>query len=139
MTNLALSLVLQASLLGSAEQSYAAAYKDAADSGKPLVVLVGADWCPGCRAMKQSVMPQVEREGGLGKVAFALVNTDKQDSLANKLMQGNTIPQLIVYRKTPDGWKRQQLIGAQSVAATRQFIASATDKPVATVGQREKK
>src|SRR3954454_24308653 len=88
-----------------APASYAAAYKDAVDNGKSIVVLVGADWCPACQSMKTSVIPQLAAQGGLKDVSFALVNTDRQSELANQMLAGNSIPQLVMYEKTADGWK----------------------------------
>jgi hypothetical protein len=82
-------------------------------------------------------MPQLRQQGGLDKVTFACINSDTDSELASKLMRGQTIPQLIVFCRTNDGWNRQQLTGAQSVDATRQFIAQAAEKPVAQVSSRK--
>lgn len=122
MNPLLLSVVLQASMASGA-QNYAEAYHQAEQTGRPLVVLVGADWCPGCQTMKQSVIPQLQQKGALANVAFAHVNTGVDPTLAGQLMQGNLIPQLVVYRKTATGWKRSQLTGVQSVGEAASFIA----------------
>ena len=124
MIGLTLSSLVQLSLLATpTTQSYDDAYRSAAESGKPLVVLVGAEWCPACQQMKQVVMPQLAKDGELSKVAFAMVNTDAEAGLAGKLMSGGSIPQLMIYRKTADGWKRQLFVGAQSPST----IAAAID------------
>lgn len=137
MNTLALSLMIQASMLGASKQDYSTAYEKAVKDNQPLVVLVGADWCPSCVRMKQSVIPQLERDGDLGKVAFAMVDYDREGRLATQLMQGRSVPQLILFRKTAAGWQRQQLTGAQSVASARQFLAAASESmPVAAVEQR---
>ena len=60
---------------------YATAFKETEETGRPLVVLIGADWCPGCRQMKYTTIPELEKKGGLRKVAFAYVNTDHQGEL----------------------------------------------------------
>jgi thioredoxin-like negative regulator of GroEL len=122
MTSLTLSAVLQLSVLSTGANTYAEAHKINAETGRPIVVLVGADWCPGCRTMKNSVMPSVAEQGLLKKVAYAQVNTDKEGELAKKLMRGGSIPQLIMYRKTADGWQRSSLVGAQSRARIEAFI-----------------
>ena len=121
MKSLAASVVLLTSLVAGAPQaakdySYAAAYKEAQETGRPLVVLVGADWCSACQTMKQSVIPAVSRQGGLDNVAFAIVNTDRESRIASRLMSGSSIPQLVTYRKTEGGWKRTQMTGAQSAS-----------------------
>ena len=127
MTNLTLSIVLQAaSLMTGGHQSshqYNQAYQQTAETGRPLLVLVGADWCPGCRQMKDSVLPQLEQQGTFNKVTLAYVNTDQQQELAGRLMHGGSIPQLILFKKTGKGWMRQQLTGAHSLGDTKNFIS----------------
>lgn len=126
MTSLTLSIVLQATLVAAAPEAstsqYTTAYHQSADTGEPLVVLVGAEWCPGCQTMKSSIVPQLRRRGILSRVAFAQVNSDRERGLAGKLMSGGSIPQLLMFYRTADGWKRQQLTGAQSVTTVESFI-----------------
>lgn len=123
MSGLSIALILQAALLASSnETSYTQAYQTHQNTGRPLVVLVGADWCPGCREMKQSVIPALKREGGLDDVAFAMVDTDREGELAGKLMRGSSIPQLIIYHDSPTGVKRVGVVGAQSTAAVKNLI-----------------
>lgn len=137
MTSLAFSVVLQVSMAATGAQDYKDAYHKTAETGQPLVVLVGADWCPGCRQMKNSVMPELEKKGALANVAFTCVNTDKQHDLAGKLMQGHSIPQLIVFRKTATGWTRQQMTGAHSAQEIQSFIGQNTEEPTARLSSRE--
>jgi thioredoxin-like negative regulator of GroEL len=127
MLSLTLAMLLQAAALAPASHDYATAFKQTEETGQPLIVLIGADWCPGCRQMKYTTLPELEKKGGLRNVAFAYVNTDRQSELAGKLMKGSSIPQLVMYRKTDEGWKRQQLTGAQSTSSIEAFIARATD------------
>lgn len=126
MFGVALTTCLQLSLVAAAANTtpanYADAYREAERTGKPLVILVGADWCPGCNTMKHSVIPALQQSGDLSNVSFATVNTDNERELANKLMQGGSIPQLIVYQKTDAGWEREQVTGAQSVSETRGLL-----------------
>lgn len=144
MSHIALAAVLQMSLLAGAAggSDYKVAYKSAQETGKPLVVLVGAEWCPGCRTMKNSVMPQVKAHGKLDAVAFTQVNSDHERELSQQLLSGNMIPQLVMYTKTADGWKVDRLVGAQSTAAVEQFIAKgvaemAKQQAVASVSHRD--
>ena len=121
-----LMVLMQISLVGAAPQDaskYSEAYHDSAASGKPLLILVGADWCPACQTMKGSVLPTVRERGDLDRVAFARVDADSESGLARQLMSGGSIPQLIMYSKVADGWKRDQLTGAQSPESVRSFIA----------------
>ena len=133
MTALTLAVVMQVALAAPTDapsprgaQTYAAAYKQSQDEGQPLLVLVGAEWCPACRQMKQDVMPQAVRQGVLDRVAFAQVNPDSEPGVARQLMRGGSIPQLVLYRKTEDGWKlTRRFVGAQSVDAIRSAVDSA--------------
>ena len=137
MTTLTLSLILQASIMAAGDQTYDAAYHKTAANGQVLVVLIGADWCPGCRTMKTAVIPQLEKQGALKKVNFACINTDQQHELASKLMKGGSIPQLVLFRKTDTGWKREQMTGAHSVSETKSFIeqGAAPEKATAAAAQ----
>jgi len=89
--------------------------------------------------MKTSIMPSVAAQGGLDKVAFAYVNTDQQNELAGKLMEGGLIPQLVMFEKTDDGWKQKRLVGAQSVSAVVSFVGSAERSSVASKAQVQEK
>jgi thiol-disulfide isomerase/thioredoxin len=111
--------------------NYADAYKDTMESGKTLVVLVGATWCPACQSMKTSTMPAVAAQGKLDNVAFAYVNTDAEHDLAGKLLAGNMIPQLVRFEKTADGWKQTRLVGGQSVSAVVDFIGVPAKETIA--------
>jgi thioredoxin-like negative regulator of GroEL len=128
------SALLQISVLTTGANNYDQAYKMTNDTGRPLVVLVGADWCQGCQVMKQSVIPQLERRGSLSTVAFATVNADQQEKLAHSLMRGGSIPQLIMYVKTDDGWQRKQMVGAKSVQEVESFLGRhVAAKPIASL------
>ncbi len=140
MNTIAMTAILQLALATGASNppanTYADAYKDTIENGKPLVILVGAEWCPACRSMKTSVMPTVASHGGLSNVAFACVNTDEQSGLAGKLLEGNMIPQLVKYEKTADGWKLTRLVGGQSISTVEDFVgANKPQQPIAAGSQ----
>ena len=122
MNSLFIAVVMQACLSAAESDDYVAAQREA-EKGKPLVVLVGTEWCPPCQTMKNSVIPQVRKRGLLRRVAFAIVNPDRNKRLARQITGGTTsIPQLVMYRKTSDGWKRRKLVGGQSVENVESFI-----------------
>jgi thioredoxin-like negative regulator of GroEL len=132
MTGLVMCVMLQVVGAGDAQPTYEQAYRDAQANGRPIMVLVGADWCPGCQTMKGGVLARMMRSGKLGRVNYAVVNTDQERAIANKLMSGGSIPQLIVFSKTgKDTWSREQITGAtseESVAAMIEKAAAATAK-----------
>jgi thioredoxin-like negative regulator of GroEL len=96
-----------------------------------MVVIVGADWCPACQVMEQTILPQVRQRGGLRRVAFAIVNVDRERELATQLTSGGPIPQLIVFHQTTSGWRRRVLIGGQTVETVESFIGEAVQANVA--------
>ncbi|MBN1851250.1 MAG: thioredoxin family protein [Pirellulales bacterium] len=112
------------SALGADQPDFNQAYRQSLASGRPLVVLIGADWCPGCQTMKNSVLPQVAKSGGLEKVVFIYVDYDQQRQLASHLKCATSIPQLIRFDQTPTGWKSQCLVGAKSPLEVYNFINS---------------
>ncbi|HEV2968610.1 MAG TPA: thioredoxin family protein [Pirellulales bacterium] len=133
-----ITALLNVSLLAtSGSTTYSDAYTLAtADEGRPLVVLVAADWCPACQQMKQSVIPQLQQRGSLSRVAFAVVNPDREGPLASQLMEGNSIPQLVMYVKSDKGWTRRQLTGSQSTGDVEGFLANGLARPLATLTSR---
>jgi thioredoxin-like negative regulator of GroEL len=118
-------VVLQAAFSAS-PSSYLTALGEAQEKQQPLLVLVGAEWCPGCRTMKHSVLPQMASRGALKSVSFATIDTDREMDLARQLMRGGTIPQLIAFSRTADGqWHREQITGATSEAAVAAMVERA--------------
>ena len=105
-----------------APETYAEAHRTTVKTGKPMVVMVSTDWCPPCQVMKKKILPRVRQRGLLRKVAFAMVNPDRDGELAEKITGGGPIPQLVMFRKTPHGWMRSKLVGGQTVEAVEQFI-----------------
>lgn len=128
MSSLTLSMILHASILASTSHDYGEALKIADTTGRPMVILVGADWCPGCVVMKHQTMPQLKESGKMKDVVYATVDADAQQGLANGLMQGGAIPQLVIYRKTPAGWRRSRLIGSQTEEDVAAFIRRAVKR-----------
>jgi hypothetical protein len=73
--------------------------------------------------MKATVIPELKRHGVLHDVAFAQVDLDEEKDLGTKLTDGGPIPQIVVYRKTPLGWRLRRLIGGHDVRTVEEFIA----------------
>jgi thioredoxin-like negative regulator of GroEL len=123
MTSWALAVVVQTMAMAPGGETYAEAHKVTTETGRPLLVLVGADWCPACQELKNQVIPQLRKGGVLRKVAFAIVNLDREQELGSKLTGGGPIPQLLLFRRTSDGWRTRQLIGGQDVETVKNFLA----------------
>jgi thioredoxin-like negative regulator of GroEL len=127
------NLTILVALLLTGADNYQQAYEQAAEHGKPLLILVGADWCPGCRTMKQQHVPALQRDGGLKRVVYTSVNSDEKPTLSNRLLRGNAIPQLILFTRGDSGWRRAQLTGVHEPAEIRRFI----DRELAAPRDRE--
>src|SRR5262245_58920327 len=114
---LAAAIVLQHALLAANPTAYVTALQDAKAQRRPLLGLVGAEWCPGCQTMKQSVMPAMARRGALKTVSFTTVDYDSDADIARQLLRTGAIPQLIVFAPLPDGkWHREQIVGEATEA-----------------------
>jgi thioredoxin-like negative regulator of GroEL len=123
MTAGALAFLIEAAILGGGATPYEQAFDETQANGRPLLVLVGADWCPGCRTMKHGVLARMQDQGRLERVNFALVDADAHSSIAGRLMKGGMIPQLIAFSKGADGkWRREQITGATSQSAVESLI-----------------
>ena len=138
MEQMMISLILSLIFLGTSpsstdqkpeDQDYATAYKQSLDEQKPLMVIVGAPWCPACNVLKETTLKEMKKNGDLEAVSLTLVNRDEQPELAKQLTNGVTvIPQIIVYTPEQNGWKRRKLLGFQSSQPVRSLIRRALGK-----------
>jgi thiol-disulfide isomerase/thioredoxin len=110
---------------GAPPVNYNQAYATSLKTGRPLVVLVGAEWCSACVEMKQQLIPQLKKEGALDEVVYTIVDKDKDAELADQLMRGSTLPQLLVFNKAVNGWQKQHMVGAQTSNVVRTAINTA--------------
>jgi thioredoxin-like negative regulator of GroEL len=142
MTSLAIAAVVQASLLAATPTAtpsdYSRAYQQSLTTGRPLVVLIGADWCPGCVVMKNRTIPEVARAGGLANVEFAYVDVDRQRKLAGQLARGQSIPQLIRFCPSERGWQSQVLTGAHPVEEVARFVKACPKRNLFRFGAYQK-
>lgn len=122
-------MMLQVAMLTAGGSPYQEAYQQAERQDKPFLVLVGANWCPGCQTMKNKNLPDLKREGGLKQVVYTLVDSDEKPTLAGELLRGKSIPQLVLYTPTSHGkerrWRRAQLTGVHDAAAIKEFLKKA--------------
>jgi thioredoxin-like negative regulator of GroEL len=137
------AILVQQAILAANPASYHAALQEAQAQKRPLLVLVGATWCPGCQTMKQTVLPAMARRGALKTVTFTTVDYDADAAIAKQLLRTGSIPQLIVFSHSPDGkWHRDELVGEASEAQVQSLIdravkvqqASATEPSDGAIG-----
>jgi thioredoxin-like negative regulator of GroEL len=110
------------SSLASGTDSYADAYRQTTETGRPMVVLVSAEWCGACKTMEREVIPKMRQRGLFRRVSFARVDLDRQRTLGRKLTRGGPIPQLLMFRRTGNGWRLSRLRGGQNARTVEAFI-----------------
>ena len=111
------------------QQDYANAYRDSVSQQKPLLVVVGAPWCPACNTLKESTILPMAETGELDDVSLVVINKDDDPELAKQLTGGDQlIPQIILYTPQEGTWKRQKLMGFQSKQPVRNLIRRALGK-----------
>ncbi len=117
-----LLLAAQVLLVSWTPQGYEEAYTKSMESGKPFLILVGADWCGACQIMKKRVMPDLHREGVFNDLYCTEVDLDKDSHLKKQIARVRTIPCLILYTKTGDKWHRSYLTGMQNGKSIQAFL-----------------
>jgi len=105
--------------------AYSTAYHQSLNTRQPLVVIVGAQWCPACRKLENEVIPKIKEAGLLSRIAFAVVDYDAETKVAQQLTRGGPIPQVLVFWHSDNGWKSDRLIGYPSQKAVLTFVQTA--------------
>jgi hypothetical protein len=67
----------------------------------------------------------MRESGDFDQVVYTSIDKDAQPDLARKLMEGNSLPQIVVFHKSDDGWKRIAVSGIQSENRVRELIRQA--------------
>ncbi len=65
MVSLMLAVVLGSVTTTPIKTDYAEAYRESVAKDKPLMVVVGADWCPACNILKQTTIEPLAQTGEL--------------------------------------------------------------------------
>ena len=86
-------LALLMSSPSSGREAYAEAYRRAERDGVPLIVHVGAPWCPACVKMKREQIEKFDPD----LCAVVILNYDDSPEFARQFMRGNSIPQTVIY------------------------------------------
>jgi thiol:disulfide interchange protein len=107
--------------------TYEVAYQKAQKEKKPLLVLVGADWCHACKVMKTDTIVPMKSAGQLKDVVFTQLDKEQHPELASQIMQGSTLPQIVVFCESEQGWKKFSLTGLQSERRVKELISKAAE------------
>lgn len=129
MVHVALALLMTVTGSNAKPLSYEEAFAKADKEKKPLLILVGARWCASCQIMKKETVEPMKENGALKQVVVTYVDKDERPELAEQLMKGETLPQVIVYSKTTGSWKRFSLTGMQSTTRMAELLGRASGEP----------
>ncbi|MCR9294096.1 MAG: thioredoxin family protein [bacterium] len=130
------ALAFMMAVVGTSEGNsleYEAAFAKAQREQKPLLILVGARWCASCQIMKKETIQPMKQSGALDDVVVTFVDKDDRPELAEKLMKGQTLPQIVVFTKNTGNWKRFSLTGMQSPKRMAELLGRATGQPQSEV------
>lgn len=107
-------------------QKYAEAYEASVQEHKPLMVVVGAPWCPACNVLKETTIKQMASTGELDSVSLAVINKDEDPELVKQLTgDDKMLPQIIVFTQEDGRWERRKLLGYQPKQPVRSLIRKA--------------
>jgi thioredoxin-like negative regulator of GroEL len=140
MTAMVLALALQTTCANPATDypTYAEAYQEASETGKPLLIMVTATWCGPCKNMKSTILPEVRRRGVLNEFSFGLVDVDRERKLVQQLGGTGPIPQLVCYRQGKGQWYRSKLVGGRGADQVEQFLRAAASRHMGATGKDTK-
>lgn len=93
---------------------YSQAYYSAGLAEKPMLVVIGADWCPACVDLTNNVIEPLAKSNKLKDINVVYLDFDKNPELCRQMMTGNTIPQTIMYRLKNGKWIKRQVTGRVS-------------------------
>ena len=114
MVQVALALVLAVTGANAKSLTYEEAFAKAQKDKKPLLILIGARWCASCQVMKRDTIEPMKEAGELDELVVTYVDKDERPELAQQLMKGETLPQIVMFAQDKEGWRRLSLTGMQS-------------------------
>lgn len=105
-------------------ETYGQALAQAKLDHRPIVILIGAEWCEPCKQV-YDWLPQLRQHGHL-----AYVDVDKQNELARNAAGSGSVPRLAVYRWDGKQWLRRIFVGSDQIRQYA-FSADAAKEPTA--------
>jgi len=128
------SVIVYSSIIGAADGDLLDGNNQAiAHHERPVLLMIGTEWCSSCHRMKTNVMPIVKKSNRFKEIVYIELDYDKRPALARKITKGGPVPQLIFFYKTSSGWKRKKLEGCQDIHAIIEFLEPAVHEDNATI------
>lgn len=128
MVHVALAFLMAVTAGENTAPDYETALAASQKESKPLLILIGAPWCASCQVMKRETIQPMMETGKLEHCVVTYVDKDERPELAQQLMKGETLPQIVVFAKQPGGWKRFSLTGMQSQHRMAELLGRATSE-----------
>jgi hypothetical protein len=77
--------------------------------------------------MKVETIETMKKAGELKEVVYTQLDKDAHPELAEQVMQGKTLPQIVVFSESESGWKRFSLTGMQTPRRVKELIRKASE------------
>jgi thiol:disulfide interchange protein len=122
MVQVILTLVLAVNGASSKALTYEQALEQAQKDNKPILVVVGAKWCAACEVMKRETIEPMKAAGELKDVVVTYLDKDQRPELAQQLMKGETLPQVVMFCKEKDQWRRLSVTGMQTKPRLQELL-----------------
>ncbi len=109
---------------------YEKALKDHETNNKPIMVFIGAKWCPACKVMKSDTLEPMYSDKELNSVNLVILDADADKELVSKLtndIDSIKYPCTIVFTKNKD-WRKLSVLGRQTRDNLKEFIKKSIGK-----------
>lgn len=101
-----------------AQMPYRTAVTDSLETGKPLLVYIGATWCGPCQQMKFRTFPALKALPGIN---FTAIDLDRDRKLADQIASP-MVPSLTIYKQVDGVWTRRTIYGFRTPNQVRTFL-----------------
>lgn len=98
--------------------------------GRPMLVMVSADWCGPCQQIKRNTLPKLERAGDLRGISLVVLNVDVDRTHSGRIIneaQARGIPVLALYWSEDGEPKAKYHVGFIDDKDLREFISVVRD------------
>ncbi len=105
-------LILLAMATATFGQTYEQGLAKAESTKSPLVIVVTTQWCGPCKLLKSEI--ETMRKAELKDAVIVFVDAEARPDLAKQLMDGQTVPQVVMFHQSRGVWYRVRAVGRQS-------------------------